>query len=92
MLVNKVPGGGIKYNFKGQLLVKTDSGFQGPGMVLLFLYFRATSKILKAAKTFRDRLIQPTRFADKDIREELYSCFSYSAKVIMNEIDFAGGF
>lgn len=38
MLVNKAPGGGIKYNFKRQLLVQMDSGFEGPGVVLLFLF------------------------------------------------------
>lgn len=72
MLVNKAPGGGIKYNFKRQLLVQMDSGLKDLGVVLLFLYFRVASKILKAVKTFRDPLIQPTHFADKGIWEELY--------------------
>lgn len=37
MLASTAPGGGIKYNFKGQLLVQTDCGFKGPEIVPITL-------------------------------------------------------
>lgn len=72
MLVNTVPGGGIKYNLKGQLSVQTDSGFKGSGVVLVPLYFRIVSKIFRTVKEFRDQLIQLTHVTDKAVWEEMY--------------------
>lgn len=67
MLVNTERGGGIKYNFEGQLLEQMSCGFTGPGVVPMPPYFRMTSKILKAVKEFRAQLIQPMHFKYKGI-------------------------
>lgn len=74
MLLSTVPEGGIKYNFKGQQQVQIDSGFKGPGIVLVLQYFRIASKFLRAVKEFRDQLKSKTThliFTDEAIWEEL---------------------
>lgn len=91
MLVNTESGGGIKYELKRPLLAQIDSGYKGPGVVFVSPDLKIASTIPTAVREFRD---QPTHFTEKDIWEDcmLYSHFSYSTKVVMNEIYFAGGF